>query len=88
MTPVEVQVLLHCYYCAEKHPRSETAAVRLATAWLEANELIELDKFEGYYKTTEKGDALVSMVCNTLCRWSPRFTPTRVLARRSSRDEC
>lgn len=84
MTPVQIEVLLHYYVSPNPHPRKCTSAVDDATSWLKNNGLIELGHESGVYKTTSRGDALVSMLCSTpfpACAWIDPRTKEEVVLR-------
>lgn len=69
MTPIQAQVLLHCFYACDDYPGGNTPAVKDAYNWLELHGLIglELDEKAGksYVRTTERGATLVQAMIGT-----------------------
>lgn len=41
MTPLILELLLHCYHSPEPHPRADTRAIRDGIEFLSAHEMIE-----------------------------------------------
>jgi len=70
-SPCDIEVLLHCYYSPEIHPKKDATAVQLSYALLELRGLIEPQCFmDGVdttnlneYTTTERGRAHVQQLC-------------------------
>ena len=70
-SPCDIEVLLHCYYSPELHPRDDTPAVQISYTRLRMCGLIELQCFmDGVnttnlngYKTTERGRAHIEQLC-------------------------
>ena len=60
MTPLEIEVLLHCHTCPTPHPRANAPAVVEALNWFEFERIIE--PHEDYYYTTSRGKALVAVL--------------------------
>ena len=72
MTICEIEVLLHCYYSPEAHPRDDTPAVQSSYGNLMLCGLIESQCYMigtdttnlSKYKTTERGRAHIQQLCN------------------------
>lgn len=64
MTPNDIEILLHCHTCPDRHPRMEAPGVRSTFQSLEINGLIEEHK-DGYFVTTGRGKAHVETLCTT-----------------------
>jgi len=62
MTPLELEVLIHCYVTPELHPRIHAPAVKEAHEFFEEIGLIEQQK--DFYSTTDRGKAYISMLCS------------------------
>lgn len=71
MTPNEIEVLLHYHTSPSVHPRIDAPAVRGAIEGFLKNGIFrcgENDRgllVKALYETTDKGNALVQMLCNT-----------------------
>ncbi len=75
MTPLEIEILIHCHVTPAPHPRADALAVREALESFMLNGIIEridepiLGKVIAYkppyYKTRGRGRALVTLLCNT-----------------------
>jgi len=69
MTPNDIEVLIH-YHCSPTvHPRIEAGAVKNALRWLLLSGIIEQEpetSLENRYCTTDKGKALMKLLCDTL----------------------
>ena len=65
-TPSEIEVLLHCHFVGELHPRRNTPAVRGALGELEAEGFIKYRLSEDIYDTTARGRAWVEELCKVL----------------------
>jgi hypothetical protein len=71
-SPCNIEVLLHCYYSPEVHPREDTPAVQTSYRFLECYGLIESQCYMigtdttnlSKYKTTERGRAHIQQLCN------------------------
>lgn len=67
MTPNEIEILLHCHTTPIVHPRVDAPAVNsaiemfLGCSIITINEVIDADTI---YTTTDKGRALVQMLCD------------------------
>lgn len=64
MSPNEIAVLLHCYTTPEVHPRIDAPAVIHAISMFLGCELISQPDGFDWYVTTDKGRALVKVLCN------------------------
>ena len=65
MTPNDIDVLLHYHICPQPHPRVETIAVQDSIeAFMESDILKSSAKID-CFETTERGAALVRILCNT-----------------------
>jgi hypothetical protein len=66
-SPCNIEVLLHCYYSSDAHPREDTPGVQSSYRLLELCSLIEPvynDKSsENKYRTTERGRAHIQQLC-------------------------
>jgi DNA-binding PadR family transcriptional regulator len=70
-SPCNIEVLLHCYYSPDAHPREDAASVISSYKLLELCGLIEPQVYKvgtdtatkNKYKTTEKGRAHVKQLC-------------------------
>lgn len=68
MTPSDVEVLMHCHFMCDPHPRMHAPAVRDAIAkFLRAGivELCDVRAESARYRTTELGKQLVDAICAT-----------------------
>lgn len=63
MTPLEIEVLIHCHVSPFEHPRANATAVSEALRTLEVNGLIE--QRLGHYTTTDRGAAHIHQLCTT-----------------------
>lgn len=61
MTPVEIEVLLHCYYSPEPIPRLNVPAVSSAVQKLHNLKLIEITT-DSTYTATSRGRAMVELI--------------------------
>lgn len=65
MSPSDIELLAHCYFIREPHPRQDTPAIREGIKRLEFLELIEPGKeVPKYYVTTEQGAAHITQLCD------------------------
>ncbi len=63
MTPNDIEILLHCYYSPEPHPRFNAPAVEEGLQMLLNLELIE--RFSGdIFVTTERGKSHIRQLCD------------------------
>jgi hypothetical protein len=68
MTPNDIEILIHFHVSPTVHPRFDAGAVRDSIFMFVENGILELINSEGnshVYKTTKKGKALMSILCNT-----------------------
>ena len=63
MTPNDLEVLIHCHVCPEPHPRAHAPAVQDTINTFLAHGILEAKG--NSYITTERGDALMRLLCNT-----------------------
>ena len=63
MTPNEIEVLIHYHTSRTAHPRLNAPAVQAAVRMFEQTGIFEQDN--GIYHTTDRGKALVQVLCNT-----------------------
>ena len=63
MSPHDIKVLLHHYCVYEPWPHGETSAYKASRAWMFKNGLT--DREDALARTTDKGVALVKMLCAT-----------------------
>lgn len=63
MTPLEIEVLLHCYTCPAPHPRIEAPEVVRTIKTFESIGIIE-KTWGDCYHTTERGKAMVRLLCS------------------------
>lgn len=71
-SPAEIEVLLHCYYSPEIHPRIDTPCVKSGLANLEMCGLIEPQVYMpgidttnlSTHRTTERGSAHIKQLCS------------------------
>jgi len=63
MTPNDIEVLLHCYYSPEPHPRVDSTAVLESLRSMKQNGLIE-PRDTDVYHTTDRGAAHVKQLCS------------------------
>ena len=61
MTPLQIEVLLHCATSGSPFPRADAPAVVEAIKYFLNNYLIEGS--DDYYTTTDRGEALVNLLC-------------------------
>lgn len=61
MTPLQIEVLLHCATSGSPFPRANTSAVIEAIEYFINNDLIECS--EDHYTTTDRGEATVNLLC-------------------------
>ena len=64
-SPSDLEVLLHCNYSPEPHPRQAANAVQSALHKFLENGLIECAITKGAYNTTARGKAYIQMLCTT-----------------------
>ncbi len=57
-TPSNLELLLHCYYSPEAHPRLNAPAIREGILFLHQNGMIEQTEVN-IYGTTAKGEAYI-----------------------------
>lgn len=62
MTPNDIEVLMHYHASPDSHPRAHAPAVQASIRMFIAEGIL---KKEDSFRTTEKGEALVRMLCNT-----------------------
>jgi hypothetical protein len=65
ITPLLIEILLHCHYSPEPHPRVHVSAIAEALAAFMREGMIEPREVRGCYQTTERGAAWVEMLCAT-----------------------
>ena len=65
MTPLDIEVLIHCHVCPAPHPKLGAPAVEEAIRMFEHNKIIEREEDLGCYRTTDRGKALVRILCST-----------------------
>lgn len=66
MTPNDIEVLIHCHTTPTAHPRADAPAVENSIIWMLRDELIKPERdIDGVYATTQRGKALVKMLCET-----------------------
>jgi len=63
MSPNDIEVLLHCYYCTQEHPRFDAPAVKGAITMM-VNEGLIYNEGKNIYTTTKKGEAHIKQLCN------------------------
>lgn len=64
-SPSNLELLLHCYYSPEPHPRFDAPAIQEGIEYLVSNEMIV--KMEGSvdrYSTTVKGNVFIKYLMN------------------------
>ena len=74
MTPLEIEVLIHCHACPCPHPRINAPAVWGTIKYFQDQGLIRPVK--NYYETTDRGKAMVYLLCNTpfpLQQWVDQY---------------
>ncbi len=65
MNPNEIEVLIHCHYSREEHPRVHAAAVSGALSmWQEKGCIEPNDYIKDRYRITERGRAHIAQICN------------------------
>lgn len=68
MTPIDLEVLIHCHVSPERHPRADTSAVRESLATLYRQGLIHRSSLDcseiGIFETTTRGAAHIKQLCN------------------------
>lgn len=64
MSPHDINVLLHHYAVRAPWPNGDTPAYQGSVRWMVNAELLH-DGPDGWLATTERGNALVSMLCAT-----------------------
>jgi hypothetical protein len=64
MTPNDIEVLIHCYVTPCIHPRIEAPAVIGAMRAFASEGILEKQDGE-MYSVTDKGEALMNMLCST-----------------------
>ena len=63
MTPNDIEVLIHHHVSPEPHPRAHALAIQESIRMFIINGIFE-PREGGNHRTTQKGDALVRMLCN------------------------
>lgn len=64
MTPNDIEVLLHCHTCPSVHPRFDAQAVIESLDMFLDSGIIQRGDGD-LFTTTDKGKALVSILCDT-----------------------
>lgn len=64
LTPLELDVLIHCYVSPAPHPRQDAESVMAACARLYLDEVIEPSDHGGW-QTTDKGRAWLAAILRT-----------------------
>jgi len=69
MTPSDIEILIHCHVSPTPHPRINAPAVAETIKMFVVNGLVEEKQLKWssgtYYSTTNRGKALVSVLCST-----------------------
>lgn len=65
MTPLELEILIHCYVCSEPFPRAHAPAVEEATDRFVAHGIIESAPGNRCYMVTEKGGVWLKIILRT-----------------------
>ena len=69
LTPNDIEFLIHCHVSPDPHPRRFALAVQATITMFLVEGLIELvlypDSPPDTYKTTERGQALMTLLCCT-----------------------
>lgn len=65
LSPLDINVLLHCHSCPSKYPQHEAPAVKSSLAMLIHAGMISKQPGKDYYNTTPKGEVFIEALCNT-----------------------
>ena len=67
MSPSDIEILIHYYVSPSVHPRIEAPAVKESVYRFVVNEVLEEEFGTGieHYNITEKGKALITLLCRT-----------------------
>lgn len=63
-SPSDVELLLHCYYCPDPHPRYHAPAITEGIKKLIRLGAIEATVYSNIFATTPLGVAWVKAICN------------------------
>ena len=63
MTPSDIEILIHHHVCPERHPRFDAPAVQETIRFFVRAKIFE--ETDNSYTTTERGEALVELLCKT-----------------------
>lgn len=77
MTPLELQILIHCYITLTEHPNKDAPAVKEAFNKFKADGIIE----PTFNRLTEKGRAWLEVILNTPCPkcWCEKTEPQPII---------
>ena len=62
MTPLEIEVLIHCHSCPAPHPRLNAPTVAGTITEFKNQEVIR--RVKNYWETTDKGKAMIRLLCS------------------------
>ena len=66
LTPSDIEFLIHCHCCPEKHERIDAPAIKEATERFLKLKIIEYkENCALSFNTTDKGKKLIEMLCET-----------------------
>ena len=63
MSPSNIEFLLHCHYSPRRHDRIDSPAIQEAIKEFLESDLIEYDDDPEIFRTTARGKAHVSQLC-------------------------
>lgn len=78
-TPSNLEVLLHCHYSPEIHPRIDAPAVKEGLDYLLRTSMIEFGSGRFIYKTTAKGRAYIDYLMQVPFPEQHWFVPGTIL---------
>jgi len=72
LSPSDIEVLIWCHCRSSRHERYDAPAVHEAQVMFLNCKMIEMKDGNNFYTTTDKGNAMIKKLCNTIepvCIW-------------------
>jgi hypothetical protein len=67
LTPNDLNILIHCYCCADVHPRIYAPAVQDTIRFFLKDGIIKQTGESNIFRTTAKGNAWLTVILRTPC---------------------